>query len=554
MRLLSGDSEAPRGSGVTSREWRADPHALGVIETWLRHHADIVAIVLAVLGFLTRLQDAAGKWLNGDEALHFLIANQPSLSVVYRDSLTNAHPPLFYFILHFWMRLGDSEVSLRLLSVLAGAATIWVVYLWLARWSPVWGLTTALLLALLPSLAGLDAEVRGYAILMLFMAGTLLTLEKAMAESSRTAMIMSALLLYAAILTHYSALFFAAAIGIVGLLRVALTRPGRRFTVTWGATLVGAAALCLFLFLTHVSRIRGGGMDREAHTGWLRAYFFDSTNDNLVRFMVSRTRGVFAYIFASKIGAVVGLLLFCAGVILLFAGRTRSSGEAVSGRYLGLTVLLAFALTAAGAVAGLFPYGNTRHVAFLALFVLPAACLPVVWVMRERVWASLLVAALAVVGLRSLAPPADQWMSRANQRRQLMVAAMDTLRQQIPAGAPVLVDYQTSLLLGYYLRDGGVGPFPSMAVEPADVPLDGIRMLVWGTWDFDPVSFERALLSLANTGTLPPGQRVWVVDAGRGRQLTPGAMTFGENIAIFTVELPAPESGAPSPGGSTGAP
>jgi hypothetical protein len=124
MRQVLGDSEASPGRGATSPGGSAERHGLGVIEAWLCRHADNVAVALAILGFLIRLRDAAGTWLNGDEALNFLIANQPSLSVVYRDGLTNAHPPLFYFILHFWMLLGDSEVSLRLLSVLAGAATV----------------------------------------------------------------------------------------------------------------------------------------------------------------------------------------------------------------------------------------------------------------------------------------------------------------------------------------------------------------------------------------------------------------------------------------------
>jgi hypothetical protein len=184
------------------------------------------------------------------------------------------------------------------------------------------------------------------------MAGALLALERAMEGGSPTAMLTSAPLLYGAILTHYSALFFAVALGAIGLLRVAVTRPGRRFAVAWGATQVGAAVLYVLLFITHISRIRGGGMDREAHTGWLRACFFDSTNDNLVRFGVGRTGGVFRYIFASEIGAVVGLLLFCAGVILLLMAQMRPNGEAVSGRYLGLTVVLAFGLTAGGAVGG----------------------------------------------------------------------------------------------------------------------------------------------------------------------------------------------------------
>jgi len=547
MRQPSRVLEVRPGRNAASSQRSVEGQKLGWFEPWLQRNAGKVAVVLAIVGFLTRLRNATGKWLNPDEALHFLIANQASLATVYHDSLTNAHPPLIYFLLHFWMRLGDSEVDLRLLSVFAGAATVWVVYRWLAKFSPAWGLSTALLLALLPPLAALDAEVRQYAVLMLFMAGALLTLERAMAESSWTAMLMSALLLYAAILTHYSALFFAVALGCVGLLRVALTRPGPRFVATWGATQLGAAALYVFLYITHISRIRGGGMDREAHTGWLRAYFFESANDDLLWFVVGRTAGVFDYIFASKIGAVLALVLFSTGMILLLAGRVRSSDDAASGRYLGLTGLLTFALTAAGAVAGLLPYGNTRHVAFLAVFVLPLACFPIVWAARGRVGVTLLVAALAAAGFRSLPRPSQSFIPEASQRRQLMVAAIDALHHEVPAGAPVLVDYQTAVLLGYYLRDGGVGPFPSPSTQPEEVPMGGYRVLVCAIWNFDAPSFESALRHLAKTDLVRQGQRVWVVDAGAGPQLTSRTRTFGDNIAMFTVEVPSSPSAPESP-------
>lgn len=517
------------------------------VEAWLCRHADLVALALVVVAVIVRLRAASGTFLNADEALHFLIANQPDLEVAYRYSLTNAHPPLYYLVLHFWLRLGDGELALRLLSVITGAATVWVVWRWLGRVAQAWGLATALLLATLPSLVALGAEVRGYALLLLLMAGSLLTLEKAMAEGSARAMVGSALLLYGAILTHYSAPLFAAALGVAGFLRVVVTRPGRRFTLVWIGTQAGAAALLIFLLFSHVSRIHGSGMDREAHTTWLRAYFFDRADGDLVHFVVGRTGGALAYAFGSKAGAVIGLLLFSIGVILLLTGRLRNGNAQRAGRYLGVAVVVAFALTCGAAVAGLFPYGNTRHVAFLALFAVPAVCFPVVWATRGSVWASLLIAAAAAVGIHGVARPSGWELSRESRQRHLMVSAIDTLRHRLPVGEPVLVDYQTSLLLAYYLRDGGVGPFPVVRGELGVVPVGSVRLLVWASWDFTPASLKTALERVAEVGPARPGQSLWVVDAGWGQKLAEGGESFGDGIALFAVEVPVEPSSVTGP-------
>jgi len=320
--------------------------------------------------------------------------------------------------------------------------------------------------------------------------------------------------------------------------------------LVWVATQVGAAAVYLFLFITHISRIRGGGMDRDAHTGWLRSCFFDAGHDTLLRFIVIHTGSFFAYLFGSRVGGVIGILLFVFGATQLLLRRSRTTGEAEGERCLGLTALLTLALTAAAALAGLFPYGGTRHVAFLSLLVLPAVCFAVASVTRKRVWATLLIAGLAAVGFRALGHPPGPLIRPDDQRRSLMVAAIDELRRDVPQGAPILVDYQTSVVLGYYLRDGGAAPFPSLTTQPDEVQMDGYRVLVWGIWNFDAASFEAALHDLARTGVVREGERMWVVDAGAGPQLNSRARTFGDNIAIFTATAPVPRPTAKTPGPS----
>src|SRR6476659_8649901 len=72
-------------------------------------------------------------FFNPDEVLHYLLSAEPSLALVYKASLTTAHPPLFIVLLHYWRLLGNSEFVLRLPSVLSGTAFCWMMFLWLQK-------------------------------------------------------------------------------------------------------------------------------------------------------------------------------------------------------------------------------------------------------------------------------------------------------------------------------------------------------------------------------------------------------------------------------------
>src|ERR1700693_771265 len=89
--------------------------------------------LVLLAGLVARLLPAKRYFLNPDEALHYLAASQPSWTLAYKAALTNAHPPLLVLVLHFWRSFGQSELILRLPSVLAGTACCWLAYLWLAE-------------------------------------------------------------------------------------------------------------------------------------------------------------------------------------------------------------------------------------------------------------------------------------------------------------------------------------------------------------------------------------------------------------------------------------
>ena len=80
-----------------------------------------ISLVLTGLSFAISVS-AWSTFLNPDEILHYLLADQPSLRLAYEASLTTAHPPLLILFLYYWRMLGHAEWILRLPSVLAGTA------------------------------------------------------------------------------------------------------------------------------------------------------------------------------------------------------------------------------------------------------------------------------------------------------------------------------------------------------------------------------------------------------------------------------------------------
>src|SRR4029077_12945664 len=119
---------------------------------------ELLPLAVLVIGFGARLFEAWRYFLDPDEALDILLASQSSLRLAYRAALTNAHPPLLILVIHYWRWLGHSELTLRMPSVLAGAACGGLTYVWLRQIvDRSTGFTGLILLALSPAMINLSA-------------------------------------------------------------------------------------------------------------------------------------------------------------------------------------------------------------------------------------------------------------------------------------------------------------------------------------------------------------------------------------------------------------
>jgi hypothetical protein len=524
----------------------------------------LAAALVIFFGFLARLWGAHGTFLNPDEALHFRLANQLSLAQAYKASLTASHPPLLTVILYFWRAMGTSELWLRLPSVLAGAVFCWLFYKWLVNAAgALAGFIGLLLVAFLPPVVMLAAEIRQYSLLLAFLAGALFFLDEALAKFSAGRICVFSLCLYFAMLSHYSAFLFAAALGLYALIAIVLERPTARLTTIWAAGELGGLTLAIVLYETHISKL-GVGESRTALEGWMSEFFlrrsyYDPAHDHWITFLLGHSFGVFQYFFGQlAVGDVMGIF-FLIAIVLLLANTGGSDTRNTSPR-LGLLLLLPFAVACAASIAHVYPYGGTRHVAFLVIPGVAGVSVATARLASGKWSRGIGIAVAVLLACIAFGKPRRPYMDRADQNRDHMTAAM-TFGQQTAAPAELIfTDYQTDLILGYYLCQQ-----QPISFEPAPPTFEqfscaGHRIVSrdYRGWMFLGNNFPQQWQRFVEAYRLTPGDTVWIVQAGWDVELPEELReqylqfrdlkfeTFGKNIKIFkmTVGQPMPRSPA----------
>ncbi len=527
---------------------------------WSKSRADVAALFITLLGLLARLWAAHGTFLNPDEALHFRLANQVSLALAYKESLTAAHPPLLILLLYYWRALGTSELWLRLPSVLAGTVFCWMFYKWLSKAAGgLAGFIGLLFVAFLPPFIRFAAEVRQYSLLLAFLVSALYFLDEAFAKNSASRIATFAFCLYIAMLFHYSAFWFAAALGFYALFRIFTERPSVRLVAAWALSQFGGLALAALLYKTHLSKLSAHDSTTQLHwlinESYLRRSFFDSAHDNPVLFLIGHTFGVFQYFFGQLAVGDAMTLLFVLGVVLLVRGKGFPQDRG-SSRRLGLFLLLPFAIIGGACLAHIYPYGGTRHVAFLIIPAMAGASVAIARLAAGRWNRALTIAVLVVVACLVFGKPRQPWMERADQSRTNMATAMDFVRENVNPSDLIFTDYQSDLLLGHYLcrQRPILLDLPPAGFEQFHCEGYRIASTDYETWMFSADDFPQDWQRVAQAYSLKPGNTVWIFQAGWGVDLPEDLQkhfaefhglrfeSFGKNIKIFkmTVGQPMP--------------
>ncbi len=532
------------------------PGGDGPVEKWLHERLNLIVLAVIAAGFLIRVNVAARSFLNPDEALHYIILNQSSAFLAYKVSLTNAHPPLIYLLLYFWRFLGSSEMMLRFPSVLAGTALCWFAYKWIgAVFGQAAGIIGLVLVAFSPAVIALSAEVRSYALLLFCETAALYFVEVAFQEKSVRKMWYFTIYLYLAILSHYSAIFFVLAAGIYTLVRILESELPRKVTVAWASGQAVALAICVFLYVTHVSKLK------HSMTIWAMPFeqaYFHSDRVDFLTFARERTLDIFTFMFENQYVASALLLLWVAAIAFLLVRELISSREDLRARHSGLLLLLPFVAVLGAAIAGIYPYFGGRHTVFLAPFAIAALSFLLAFLSRQRFWAAMLIAALLAAASNTSGKTFEPFIAKENQSRGLMEAAMNRMRENVAPGEVILTDYQSALVLVYYFcGPKAIFPVGTFYLPGSPVKCNGHTIVSFQTWSMQPGFFLSNFAKMAKSQGIKPGEKVWFFQSGWGinlgnnlplsspkfRCLAPG--NFGANISLTPFEVGPDLSPAP---------
>ncbi len=209
--------------------------------------AGVGVVLVVAAGLLLRFWTRSGLWL--DEALTVDVARQP-LHDLPNALRHDGAPPLFYVLLHFWIRIfGQSNDAVRALSGVIAVITLPVGWLCGRRFggrAVAW--TTLVLLASAPFAVYYATEARMYALVILLTGLGFLALQRAL-EAPRpgnliAVAVVTALLLYA----QYWSLYLVGVVAlwlIVSIVRV--RRRGHPEDAPWPALIALGAGCLLFV-------------------------------------------------------------------------------------------------------------------------------------------------------------------------------------------------------------------------------------------------------------------------------------------------------------------
>jgi mannosyltransferase len=145
-----------------------EPLLLGLPKHMAVYKTPVLLVFVVLFAIALRIYqiDRESFWL--DEAFSYWVANSTVADIVH-TSANEVNPPLYYLMLHYWMRFfGDSDREIRLLSAMLGALAIPVIFqIGRLLFNERFGLLAALFLAVSGFHIQYSQEARAYSLYFL---------------------------------------------------------------------------------------------------------------------------------------------------------------------------------------------------------------------------------------------------------------------------------------------------------------------------------------------------------------------------------------------------
>jgi hypothetical protein len=483
---------APRGSPV---ERQVTPEATGIIarclttaDSWLEPYFEWLVGLTLIGGFYLRMTRAAQLYLNGDEAMIMLAPLQHGIVGVCKAMLAHPHGPIPNFVLHYMTLFGSSEPFLRLPSVLAGTLLPYLVYLWIAEvHDKRAGFVAAALLSFSPAMVILSAQLRFYMLQMLFMAAALYALDRAFRQNSEDWMRIFGYSAALAFLSEYMSIWFTAAAGLYALIVFASNESSRKLLRIWIYVQIGLGALLTASYVLHLRRLRGTPGETFARDFWLRESYYHPELQGIPDFLLRATRNLFGYVFANPTIGIAMLFAFALGIGVLVMKEKDGT------RQWATCLLLPIPITAVAAIVGQYPYGGSRHDAFLAVFIYTAVALAFSWAARRSILVLLLAGGYLI----------PTWWNYARHhylddfaqvsKREQMQDALAYLSSRQPRPGVLVVDQLGSATIGFYICRGSVQDWASLGPSLTTYSCGGYRVIVIESWGAPRQAFHDAV-------------------------------------------------------------
>ncbi|WP_207867058.1 glycosyltransferase family 39 protein [Pseudomonas sp. 58(2021)] len=310
---------------------------------WVRQQWLIPILLLAAV---VRFYDLTAAAIWGDEGSSLLLARY-TLGGIWEHAAFDVHPPLYFMLLHGWVSLfGEGILSIRSLSALAGIATVGLGMCLVDRLATRRAAIIAgVLLALLPTAVRYSQEVRMYSLLGLLLLGTTLALICWVRRPQRRRyLVIYALLMSAALYTHYFAVLAALSHWLyLGLIRLL---PGYRLRhiqrKDWWLANLAIVALYLpwlpnLLDLTqHMEELKVGG-----DVGWEDPVTLSSLPSMIWLWLIQNEGD---HLPVLLFGGMPLAMLALAGVAVA-RDRSVNHGSVLLALYTGVPLFLVFAVS-----------------------------------------------------------------------------------------------------------------------------------------------------------------------------------------------------------------